>query len=320
MVSIGVNIPQEGYSMSANSLIARLAIVVMLALFPVVSAAEQRNEYSRIRVPPYLEFYKNYNTLYRIGALANYWNLHIYDVLLTRPDPTYVEGDYYNRLKALALGDRIRLDPNTETAAPIFARLAWGVGESFIWTHSLHEAAFDAYADTSITQEERHRMVERATDEYLRNPRALTPVSISMERIHQMPYHGAFARKYPKTIGLIWAGHWFHGGVYEGQIAVIRGQQTIEQTEERVEAEFERLTLNPPGEHPHFTHIAPEFTMLHPRAAGIFANMHMLHDMVADILADERVTDKRQAIYEARSLMLASREPEETGGGIHHGH
>lgn len=297
-----------------------LILAVLITMLPAEVGAERRDEWFRTRIPAYQDFYKLYNPLYRIGALANYWNLHTYDVLLTRPDPAFIDNAYYEELKSLALGKRIRLDPGVEEASPLFGRLTWGVGQSFMWTHALHENAFDAYAAPGLSMEERHRMVERATDDYFKNPRALASVEIPMERVRQLPYHGAFARKYPKMIGLIWAGHWFHGGVYEGQIAVVRAEKTREQIICDVETEFKRLVLNPPAQHPHFTHIAPNFTRLHPRAAGIFANMHMLHDMVADILADDRITDKRTAIYEARDMMLYSRTSSTAEGGTHHAH
>lgn len=87
-----------------------------------------------------------------------------------------------------------------------------------------------------------------------------------------------------------------------------------------MEAEFERLVMDPPVEHPHFAHAAPEFTRLHPRAANIFGNMHTLHDIVGDILTDDTIVDKRRAIYEARDMMLAGRVPAATQGEVEHEH
>jgi hypothetical protein len=292
--------------MAKQSILSLGALLLFtVLLIPTGASAERREQWFRIRIPAYGDFYRHYNDLYRIGALANYWNLNVYDIQLTGPSPEHIDGPYFDNMRSLALGNRLRLDPDVETASPLFARLAWGVGESFMWTHHLHENAFDAYAAPGISMEERYRMVERATDEYFRNPRALAAVEFPMARIRQLPYHGAFQRKYPRMIGLIWAGHWFHAVVYEGQLAVLGGAETRDQMAARLQAEFTRLVNNPPDEHPHFTHIAPAFTDLHPRAAAIFANMHMLHDMVADILADTRVANKREAIFEARNMMLA---------------
>jgi hypothetical protein len=175
-------------------LLTIIALLACLLLLPMGANAERRDQWFRIRVPAYGDFFRHYNSLYRIGALANYWNLNVYDVQQTRPTPGYLDGPYYQRMRSLAVGGRIRLDPDLETAAPRFARLAWGVGESFMWTHHLHENAFDAYAAPGLSMEERRRMVESATDDYFRNPRALSDVEIPMERVRQLPYHGAFAR------------------------------------------------------------------------------------------------------------------------------
>jgi hypothetical protein len=47
--------------------------------------------------------------------------------------------------------------------------------------------------------------------------------------------------------------------------------------------------------------VAPRFSALHPRAAIIFDNLHMLHDIISDILVSDRVTraDKGRAIERA---------------------
>lgn len=46
---------------------------------------------------------------------------------------------------------------------------------------------------------------------------------------------------------------------------------------------------------------APLFTARHPRAAAIFDNLHMMHDIISDILASDDVPRdrKRTVIYEA---------------------
>ena len=35
--------------------------------------------------------------------------------------------------------------------------------------------------------------------------------------------------------------------------------------------------------------VAPRFTARHPRAAAIFDNLHMMHDIISDILVSDRV-------------------------------
>jgi len=70
--------------------------------------------------------------------------------------------------------------------------------------------------------------------------------------------------------------------------------------------------------------ITPQFTARHPRAAAIFDNLHMLHDIISDILAADTVprARKRAVIYEAlaefqdttRNVMT----PEEWAEMAHH--
>jgi hypothetical protein len=47
--------------------------------------------------------------------------------------------------------------------------------------------------------------------------------------------------------------------------------------------------------------IAPRFTADHPRAAAIFDNLHMMHDIISDVLASDAVPRdrKREVIYAA---------------------
>jgi hypothetical protein len=46
--------------------------------------------------------------------------------------------------------------------------------------------------------------------------------------------------------------------------------------------------------------VAPEFSRRHPRAAVIFDNLHMMHDIIADVLASAAIPKdrKRQVIYQ----------------------
>jgi hypothetical protein len=46
--------------------------------------------------------------------------------------------------------------------------------------------------------------------------------------------------------------------------------------------------------------VAPEFSRRHPRAAVIFDNLHMMHDIISDVLAspDVPASRKREVIYQ----------------------
>src|SRR6266545_732705 len=70
-------------------------------------------------------------------------------------------------------------------------------------------------------------------------------------------------------------------------------------------ARFWQMLRDPPGSMPHVmpmtATVAPEFTRRHPRAAAIFDNLHMMHDIISDVLAADTVPreKKREVIYTA---------------------
>jgi hypothetical protein len=53
-------------------------------------------------------------------------------------------------------------------------------------------------------------------------------------------------------------------------------------------AEFRRMLADParfPATMPMTVEVSPLFAAAHPRAAAIFDNLHMMHDIISDILA-----------------------------------
>jgi hypothetical protein len=40
--------------------------------------------------------------------------------------------------------------------------------------------------------------------------------------------------------------------------------------------------------------VAPEFSRRHPRAAAIFDNLHMMHDIISDVLASDSIPRERK--------------------------
>jgi hypothetical protein len=60
---------------------------------------------------------------------------------------------------------------------------------------------------------------------------------------------------------------------------------------------------NMPDDMPMSGDVAPEFARRYPDATNIFDNLHSLHDVVSDILADSRITRSRK-----RAEMLRAAE------------
>ncbi|HET9514337.1 MAG TPA: hypothetical protein VFO95_10470, partial [Gemmatimonadales bacterium] len=75
----------------------------------------------------------------------------------------------------------------------------------------------------------------------------------------------------------------------------------VRETVDRFWAMLKDPPANLPSVMPMTSAVAPEFSRRHLRAALIFDNLHMLHDIISDILLSDRVPrdQKRPAIYAA---------------------
>jgi hypothetical protein len=129
---------------------------------------------------------------------------------------------------------------------------------------------------------------------------------------------GAFRQTYPDVNGILWAYHWHHAAVYE---ALMDPDPETRGTElARVIQVFEDSVLNDlPTVMPLTGEVAPRFSKMFPAAAHIFDNLHMMHDVVNDIMADgsfdqaakqteiERL--RRLMIYDGQDLVVAPGMP-----------
>jgi hypothetical protein len=192
-----------------------------------------------------------------------------------------------------------------EVIEPGYAKLAWRAKQMFDWAHVLHRQIYDVYADERIVGAAKDSLIERLTDYYLsRGDIAFTTAPKSMTLMDEQYFSQVFRRRYPVFNGLIWAYHWLQVGLYEPLI----GGRTADERRSGVQAtvaRFWELIGDPPSRMPRMmpmtATVAPRFTAAHPRAAAIFDNLHMMHDIISDILAADTVprADKRRVIYES---------------------
>src|SRR5690606_8874345 len=117
-------------------------------------------------------------------------------------------------------------------------------------------------------------------------------------------YSLAFRQRYPKFNGLIWAYHWLQVGLYEPLL--VHGNVTsrtagVTATVGRFWQMLEDAPTTMPYLMPMTAAVAPEFAARYPEAAIIFDNLHMMHDVISDILAsqDVPVDGKRAEILKA---------------------
>jgi hypothetical protein len=227
----------------------------------------------------------------------------LYERLFSEPNAPVerLEVETYNQLVHRILPNPPRLPMPEQAFMPNYARLAPRAKEMFDWAHILHRQVYDIYADDRVT--DKVAAVDEVVDYYLSRPDlAFTIQPKSMAIMDEQYYSKVFRERYPRFNGLIWAYHWLQMAVYEPLIVY----QTPEErragllaTVARFWDMLEDAPANLPSEMPMSPAIAPEFTARHPRAAAIFDNLHMMHDVISDILVSEKVTDKRAAIYDA---------------------
>jgi hypothetical protein len=185
-----------------------------------------------------------------------------------------------------------------EVVMPSYAKLAWRAKMMFDWAHILHRQIYDVYADERLTPEQRDRKIEQLTDYYLSNRKyAFTDKPKSMALMDEQYFSQTFRRTYPKFNGLIWSYHWLQIGLYE---PFLEGQTEAERKAgvQATVARFWSMLEDPPTRFPKYmpmtSAIAPKFSAAHPRAAVIFDNLHMMHDIISDILTADTIPHSRK--------------------------
>ena len=248
-------------------------------------------------------FLRDFPQAGRLFNAFDYGHAILYETLLTEPGAPVsgLEEREYDFIVGRLLKAPPRLPIAEEAIEPNYARLAWKAKRMFDWAHMLHRQIYDVYADDRIADKD--AAVDRLVAYYLGNREyALAAAPKSMHLMDEQYYSQVFRQRYPKFNGLIWAYHWLQVGLYEPLIAGATPGQRRAMVDTAM-ARFWRMLEAPPSRMPEIMPmtptVAPLFTTRHPDAAAIFDNLHMLHDIISDILASDKVRGKRAAIYEA---------------------
>ena len=285
--------------------------LAMLALGGVVSplaAQDRRREQFYYPGSFNWQFLRNYPEAARLFNAFDYGHATLYEQLLTNPDSAGAARALdreYRYLTTDLLVRPPRFAVVEEAVEPTYARLAWRAKMMFDWAHVLHRQIYDVYADEGLSVAEKQALVERLTDYYLSNRAlAFTTAPKSMALMDEQYYSQVFRRRHPSFNGLIWGYHWLQVGLYEPLIA----GRTPDERKSGVQAavaRFWEMLREPPSGFPRVmpmtATVAPVFSALHPRAAVIFDNLHMMHDIISDILAADTVPRgrKRAVLYAA---------------------
>jgi hypothetical protein len=285
----------------------KLILSLVLIAGAVGEASAQRRD-EQIYYPGSFNwtFLREYPEAARLFNAFDYGHSVLYERLFAEPatatrrleeDFRFLTTDLLRRPPRFAIAE--------EAVMPRYARMAWRAKQMFDWAHTLHRQIYDVYADERIADSVKPVLVERLTDYYLSNrDLAFAAVPKSMSLMEEAYYSQVFRERQPKFNGLIWAYHWLQVGLYEPLL----GAKTPEERKAAVTATLARfwaMLESPPSRFPEIMPmtpaVAPRFTARHPRAAAIFDNLHMLHDIISDILASDRVprAEKGRAIGEA---------------------
>jgi hypothetical protein len=245
------------------------------------------------------QFLANYPEAARLFNAFDYGHAVLYERLYTKRGKAAPELEKeYRYLTTDLLVRPPRFAVVEEVVMPSYAKLAWRAKMMFDWAHMLHRQIYDAYADERLTPAQRDILIEQLTDYYLSNRKyAFSDKPKSMSLMDEQYFSQTFRKAYPKFNGLIWAYHWLQVGLYE---PYVEGQTEAERKAgvQATVARFWSMLEDPPSRMPKVmpmtSAVAPKFSAAHPRAAMIFDNLHMTHDIISDILTADTIPHDRK--------------------------
>ena len=289
---------------------AMLALGLGICAVPAHAQWVQQNEQFYLPAEHNWVFRQNYSGADRLFNAFDYGHAILYEELYTRPDAPVerLEVEEYNFLTQRLLKRPPRV-PLEEGAIEIaYVKLAPEAKLMFEWAHILHRQLYDILADERLSQPEKDAAVAEVLAYYKSRPDlAFSSRPKSMELMDGQFYSLAFREKYPKFNGLIWAYHWLQVGLYEPLMVntdVASRTKGVNATVGRFWQMLEDAPETMPYLMPMTAGIAPTFSARYPEAAIIFDNLHMMHDVISDILASPEVPRgaKRQEILRAAEL------------------
>ena len=246
------------------------------------------------------EFRRKYPNADRLFNAFDYGHAILYETLLTEPDaPTSrLEQQEYDFITQRLLVRPPRLPLEESVIEVEYAKLVPEAKELFEWAHILHRQVYDVWADERLTAEQKDREVRRLLEHYRSRHRAA--LSVHPKDMHLMegqPYSLTFRRRYPKFNGLIWAYHWLQVGLYEPLVTGGTPEARRAGVNAAV-ARFREMLVDPPRSMPSVmpmtAAVAPEFSRRYPEIAIVFDNLHAMHDVISDVLADSTIPRSRK--------------------------
>ncbi len=291
-----------------------LRCAVLLAIpvvIPSAASAQWATTYEQFYLPGKFNwaFRHNYPAADRLFNAFDYGHAILYERLWTAAGApvSLLEEKEYNFITRELLVHPPRV-PLEEAAIEVeYAKLAPEAKQMFDWAHLLHRQIYDVWADERLSAPEKDATVQELLRYYkTRKDLAFSSQPKTMELMEGQPYSTAFRHTYPKFNGLIWAYHWLQVGLYE---PLVVGTNVDERQRGILAAvaRFRQMIESPPTWMPRVmpmtAAVAPVFAARYPEAAIIFDNLHSMHDVISDILANPKVPRARKRA----EIMIAAR-------------
>jgi hypothetical protein len=246
----------------------------------------------------------------KVDALFNgfdYGHAKLYETLWR--DPAAAQATLDQREFTFITRNLLRHPPSVPldegAIAPDWEKLAPEIAMMFDWAHALHRQIYDVWTDDRIPAGAKDDRVDQLLRYYKSRPAlAFSSMPKNMNLMEGQSYSLAFRKRFPTYNGLIWSYHWLQMTLYEALLASndpTRRRQNVDAVVARFWALVDSAPASLPTAMPLSAEIAPIFSARYPDAAIIFDNLHSLHDVVSDILADPAVprSEKRRRLLEA---------------------
>jgi hypothetical protein len=273
------------------------AVALGMLAAPASAQWDRLTHQTYLAAPHNLEFRKQHpevDALFDASELVQALTLEYLAARAEAPTEEH-DAEIFDRLvrEVLANAGNLQAQPT-----PNFDRIAPQARAVFDWGRMLQRQIFDIYADDSVS--DRIAAVDEVVEYYLSRPElAVSAKPKSIDLMDENHYSHTFHFDYQLTNGLLWAFRWLQFAAYEPLMLYAtpeRQQEGFFTVVDRFRRKLDEVPASFPEETPTAPAITPELTRRHQEAAIILDNLHMLQDVVADILVNDEVTDKRGAI------------------------
>ena len=217
------------------------------------------------------------------------------ELLLNRgkiADPAAFEKALLARIMKI-LKNPPTVKPSENDIAPNYTFTMPLIINMFDWSHDLHQFVYDVMVTAPDRGPQMQKRVAQIFEKYGSIPNiAFTPVCKTMLYMDGHPFSKAFRRTFPSLNLLIWSYHWLQIRLYEDLMAPTEAARdkgvagTLKKFWNMVSdlpdsADMDDMPMSP--------ETAPSFSAALPYLPGSFDNLHMLHDVISDILVTDRI-------------------------------